>query len=284
MIIIKNREMLIPDSEQHLGTTYDAETEVRQFKIPRVNAGIDLSDLTFNLDIKYPDATLDTALMTKDVTDTAIILTWDITNRQLSQEGTMFVQMRAYDENVTAKWSTFKAPFYVDGHFQTPQHYSGDLSELEQLEAQFAAIYNSEQIRQANEATRIDNEDARQEAEEARVAAEEQREADLDAAIAEFNQEKSDLYDWMVMSKSWAVGDTGAREGEDTNNSMYWAQRSNASAEAADISAGVAESYADIVIPTFYVDFNTMELMQNETSDRLVFSLSEDKNLMLEIL
>ena len=277
MIIIKNREMLIPDSEQHLGTTYDAETEVRQFKIPRVNAGIDLSDLTFNLDIKYPDATLDTVLMTKDVTDTAIILTWDITNRQLAQEGTLFVQMRAYDENVTARWSTFKAPFYVDGHFQTPKHYDGDLSELEQLEAKVSNVLNSEEQRQENEA-------ARQEAEEGRAEAEEQREADLDAAIAEFNQEKSDLYDWMVMSKSWAVGDTESREGEDTNNSMYWSQRSNASAEAAAISAGVAESYADIVIPTFYVDFNTMELMQNETSDRLVFSLSEDKNLMLEIL
>lgn len=239
MIIIKNREMLIPDSEQHLGTTYDAETEVRQFKIPRVNAGIDLSDLTFNLDIKYPDATLDTALLTKDVTDTAIILTWDITNRQLAQEGTLFVQMRAYDENVTAKWSTFKAPFYVDGHFQTPKHYSGDLSELEQLEARVSAVLNSEVERQAKEIERQEAETGRENAEAERVEAEAARETAFDEAIDDFNRDRQELKDYR---------DDAVQAASD-----------------AEMYKDIVEMYADVIVPVFYVDFTDGHLKYNDS-------------------
>ena len=278
MIIVKGREMLIPNNERYIGTVYDNQSENRQILIPRFSErGVDLANLTFRMDLEYPNEGKDTVLLDREVSDETILLTWEITESQVQQTGTIFAQIRAGDDNVDVRWSTFRAAFYNEAHINTPSTYTGDLTELEQLEAKVSAVLNSEEQRQENEI-------ARQEAEEGRAEAEEQREADFDAAIEEFNREKSDLYDYMVMSKSWAVGDTGAREGEDTNNSKYWAQRSNASAEAAAISAGVAESYADIVIPTFYVDFNTMELMQNETSDRLVFSLSEDKNLMLDIL
>lgn len=47
----------------------------------------------------------------------------------------------------------------------------------------------------------------------------------------------------MKTSKSWAVGDTGIRDGEDTDNSMYYAKQSSNSASAANISAlNAAES------------------------------------------
>lgn len=239
MIIIKNREMLISDSEQHLGTTYDAETEKRLFKIPRPNAGVDLADLTFNLDIKYPDATLDTTVLTKDVTDSAIILTWDITNMQLAQEGTIFVQMRAYDENVTARWSTFKAPFYVDGHFQTPKSYSGDLSELEILEAKFAGIETSEIQRQAAEAERAVAETLRSNAEEGRVAAETARENAFTAAIEDFNEDRQELSD---------MRDDAVQAAAD-----------------AEMYKNIVELYADVIVPVFYVDYTDGHLKYNDS-------------------
>lgn len=47
----------------------------------------------------------------------------------------------------------------------------------------------------------------------------------------------ADFEDVMKTSKSWAVGDTGIRDDEDTNNSKYWSTQSQNSASAANTSA-----------------------------------------------
>jgi len=53
----------------------------------------------------------------------------------------------------------------------------------------------------------------------------------------------ADFEDVMKTSKSWAVGSTGIRDGENTNNSKYWATQSKNSASAANTSAlNAAES------------------------------------------
>lgn len=143
MILIKNREMLIPDNEQYLGTTYDTASEKRVFKVGRTNAGIDLKELAFKLDVVLPDQTTTDILdLEKVVGDDAIYLTWDITGAQLQQQGTLFVQIRAFDENVTVRWSSFKTPFYVEGHYNNAYHYSGSLSELERAEARAQRAIN----------------------------------------------------------------------------------------------------------------------------------------------
>lgn len=46
----------------------------------------------------------------------------------------------------------------------------------------------------------------------------------------------ADFEDVMKTSKSWAVGDTGVRDNENTDNSMYYARQSSNSASAANIS------------------------------------------------
>ena len=46
--------------------------------------------------------------------------------------------------------------------------------------------------------------------------------------------------DVMKASKSWAVGNTGIRDGENTNNSKYWAEQSKKSASASSNSAANA--------------------------------------------
>lgn len=47
----------------------------------------------------------------------------------------------------------------------------------------------------------------------------------------------ADFEEVMKTSRSWAIGHTGIRDGENTNNSEYWAEQSNNSAVAASVSA-----------------------------------------------
>lgn len=185
MIIVKNRELIIPRDEQYIGTIYDTESENRQFMIDRVTAaGVDLAALTFRLDLEYQDETKDTVLLSSEVQDEHIILTWPISESQVAQPGTLFIQLRAIDENLTVRWGSFQGVVYVERHSYTPGSYTGNLTELEQLEANFDAMVAAEQRRVA--------------AENAREAAEAQREIDTDAAIAEMESRADQTVDWVT--------------------------------------------------------------------------------------
>lgn len=241
MIIVKGRELLIPNNERYIGTIYDTESENRQIQVNRyTQGGVDLSALTFRLDLEYPDETKDTLILDKEVTDDYILLTWEITTSQMQNPGTLFIQIRAADENITVKWSTFKAAMYVENHIYTPGSYTGDLTEIEQLEAHFAAFANAESIRQSNEATRIVNEDARIAAETARAAAEAERETAFTDAIDDFNRDRQDL--------------------EDMRDDAV-----DAATQAA-IYKDLCETYADVIVPVLYVDFTDGILKYNDNS------------------
>ena len=71
----------------------------------------------------------------------------------------------------------------------------------------------AEAVREANEAQRIENENAR-------IAAEQARVDETNGVVAQANQ----------AAQSWAVGGTGTREGEDTNNAKYWSEQAAAAA------------------------------------------------------
>lgn len=53
------------------------------------------------------------------------------------------------------------------------------------------------------------------------------------------------ITEWATTSKSYAVGDTGSRQGEDTDNAKYYAERSVKSAESAYKSEQAAKEYRD---------------------------------------
>lgn len=78
-----------------------------------------------------------------------------------------------------------------------------------------------ESTRQSQEATRQTNEQTRQSNEQARKAAETQRE------VNEQNR-KDSFVEEIDQAKSWAVGGTGKRPGEDTNNAKYWSEQAKA--------------------------------------------------------
>lgn len=75
------------------------------------------------------------------------------------------------------------------------------------------------------------------------------------AALSEKNAD-----DWSKLSESHNHGGTGFRSGEDTDNSMYWSEKSKAEADRAKIEADKAEQYAGITAPDFYLDLDDMVL------------------------
>lgn len=69
-----------------------------------------------------------------------------------------------------------------------------------------------------------------------------------------------------LLSESWAIGDTGTRDGEDTNNSKYFAAASRSAAQDANQTAGNARELLDeammhSVYTVFDVDYETGELL-----------------------
>lgn len=79
----------------------------------------------------------------------------------------------------------------------------------------------AETQRAAAETTRQTNEQTRQSNEQARKTAEAQRETN------EQNR-KDSFVEEIDQAKSWAVGGTGKRHGEDTNNAKYWSEQAKA--------------------------------------------------------
>ena len=75
---------------------------------------------------------------------------------------------------------------------------------------------------------------------------------DIQAAVEAFEQlaeqHASQAETWSVASKSWAVGGTGTREGEDINNSKYWSQQSKNEADRAKSEADRASTIVNLDI------------------------------------
>lgn len=81
----------------------------------------------------------------------------------------------------------------------------------------------AEKLRAAAETARAEAESGRAEAEQQRQAAETQRQ-DLETGYVARSENGAKA------SESWAVGGTGTREGEDTNNAKYWSEQAAAAA------------------------------------------------------
>lgn len=80
---------------------------------------------------------------------------------------------------------------------------------------------------------------------------------------------------WSTMSKSWAAGGTGEREGEDTNNSKYWSQQSKSEADRAKNEADRAASIAGIDIDSELSETSTNPV-QNKVITKALNEVSVD--------
>ena len=186
MITVKGRELIIPRSERQIGTPYDNNAEVRHIRIDRVTSGgIDIANLNSRLDLEYANNVLDTCLLDVEVQEEYILLTWTIPDTCLTQKGTVWIAVRAYDENGSIKWATNRGAVYV-GHtiFDGPA-YTGKLSELEQLEER---ITQKTEILDANESERKEAEEQRKVNEERRVNNEAEWQRQAETAINTANE------------------------------------------------------------------------------------------------
>lgn len=73
-----------------------------------------------------------------------------------------------------------------------------------------------------------------------------------------------------TLARSWAIGGTDTRSGEDTNNSHYWSERSQTSANASANSAELARQYAAFVEPHFIIQNNRLYLRDDAVPEFIV--------------
>lgn len=83
---------------------------------------------------------------------------------------------------------------------------------------------------------------------------------------AEAANSAQSAHDDAVLSESWAVGGTGTRSGEDTNNSYYWSLQSAAS--ASEVSAYIA--IIKILFDTIYLNTESGDRLLTESGDNII--------------
>ena len=171
MISIIGKEMLFPNEEQTF-IAGDTRTVSRTFMMKRYEADrIDLSPLTFRMDVEYKSGKKDTLLLIKTVQEESIALFLEVDAGIFRENGTVFIAVRGNDADGVLNWTTAKAPVFVEGAIDTDGDWKGELSELKQMEASVSKVLESEA--------------ARENAEAAREKAEEKRQTDTAAAIQE---------------------------------------------------------------------------------------------------
>nr|DAW58173.1 MAG TPA: hypothetical protein [Caudoviricetes sp.] len=160
--------MLFPNEEQTF-IAGDTRTVSRTFMMKRYEADrIDLSPLTFRLDVEYKSGKKDTLLLIKTVQEESIALLLEVDAGIFRENGTVFIAVRGNDADGVLNWTTAKAPVFVEGAIDTDGDWKGDLSELKQMEASVSKVLESEEAREkAEEKRQTDTAAAIQEAQEA---------------------------------------------------------------------------------------------------------------------
>lgn len=238
--------------------------------------------------------------LVKAISDDFVTLTWTISSVTSSHEGNAYIQVCAMTDTGSMRWLSYQAAVYIESSIETEKTTIAlsELENLEkEIDEKASALDTAEAGRVAAESARVEAETAREAAETARgntfitneaarqsaftaaeadrqsdfeaseaarqsafTAAEATREAGYAAHIADFDKDRQELKDYATESKSWAIGGTGARSGEDEDNSKYYSEKSASSAAEAKASAETAAKYAKVTAPDFYLDIDTGRL------------------------
>lgn len=207
MIKVRNKTLFIPESELSIAAAGDANSVTREFHIDRLQPdGIDLANLHFRLDIRYTDTdALDHALLDPTVSDDRIVLLWTVQKDSTAHPGSMFVNIRAFNDDGLVRWSSFQGAFYVEQTVGGGEASASQLSELEQLEKRY-----------------------------------DETKKKLSADMASLKNMERTATSYAV---GGVLNDDGSpfRENQDEDNAKYYAEKS---AESASASAGSAEASA----------------------------------------
>ena len=261
MITVKGRTLIIPEIERQIGTQYDSNSETRQIKINRLTpGGIDLSNLDFHLDLRYGKDTKDTAILSKEITEDAIILTWTVSAASVAQIGTVWIAVRGSDDFGTVKWATNEGNLYVGKTINVPEGTDLKLTEFEQLEkkitektanldANEAAREEAEKTRQANETARLNNEAVWQQqgekaVEAAQTATEKAASASESASAAQTSAGTASTAAQTATEKAAAASESASAAQTSAGTANTAAQTATEKATAASESASAAQTSA----------------------------------------
>lgn len=86
----------------------------------------------------------------------------------------------------------------------------------------------------------------------------------------------------MKLAERWAVGRVDYPESAE-DNSKYYSEQSRKEYERAKNEADRASQYSGVVVPSFHIDFTTMELIQENTGKGIEFTL-DDGELKFEFI
>lgn len=232
MVIIRNRTIMWTNHEQYIGTSYDNNSETRIFQVNRIlPAGTDIADFVFNITIKFSNGQNSVIMLGKETVDDVINLTWQIGRNSLLAPGPAFVQISATDSYGSIKWSTYESAVYIGNYIDYEHAGDVEMSEFERLEAYYydlarkmVAVFESEELRETNEATRQTNEAQRARETEELIARSEEALRIAEGAVGTVSEK-------LGLAKSYAVGDEEAREGSSTDNAKYYKEQIQAAAE-----------------------------------------------------
>lgn len=83
-----------------------------------------------------------------------------------------------------------------------------------------------------------------------------------------------------TLSQSWAVGNTGARDGENTNNAKYWAEQAEASSQGGDMTKAVYDTDGDGIVddaeklggqlPSYYAKAEDVSNLSETVSEKAI--------------
>lgn len=136
MIIVKNRKLIIPPEDRILGTSYDGSSGFRMFSVDRyAQEEIDISGLAMKADLKYEDGSKDTADLSIEIAADKIFLTLVLSSSIMQHEGTVLINLRGTTADGKIRWASLMGAFYIEQAINTPSDYTGEITELEQIEA-----------------------------------------------------------------------------------------------------------------------------------------------------
>lgn len=233
MITVRNRTLIVPEGERVIGTDYDNNSEVRQFRVEKAPGGIDISHLAFRLDLMYQGEIYDTCKLEKEEREDSMILAWTVAATNVAHPGTVWISLRAIDDAGTVKWGSNAAALYVQSSVNTPSHASG-MTELEEYEKKMEDLLlkSEEAVSRANNATS-----------KAETAIQTTTEAANTAQTAATSAGSS-----ANLAEAWAHGKEGYTA-QANDNAMFWSEQSRKRAETAKEQANLAKSYADSIAP-----------------------------------
>ena len=87
-----------------------------------------------------------------------------------------------------------------------------------------------------------------------------------------------------AIAESWAIGNKGIRPGENINNSKYFSDQSKADADRAKQEADRAAQYSAVVAPTFRIDWDAMQLIQDTQGTGIIFEMDDNKVLSFDFV